>query len=259
MPLKSKNTTSMKKTFIIISVSDRIQQLNELVRSIIHLGYEDYEMALYFQDYEGNRIAELEHPERFSKIIVTDKKVGCHAARVLLLREVKSDVYINLDDDMLLTQYTRYDKAIEKALEPHVGFVLTNWARTPKLLLEKVPKMSDTFKSQIMCYQGGGMVYSDKIAELIRPLPAKKYMFDDLWAMTSYINGYTNYQYAGSLALHFICTKGGMRKFMAEEKPPYACAEYINYRTLKNGEYAIGLDSDVNDYAKALHKKNLKR
>ena len=249
----------MKKTFIIISVSDRIEQLNDLVRSIMALDFADYDLALFFQDYEGDRIKELEHPERFSKIIVTGEKVGCHAARVMLLREVRSDIYINLDDDMLLTKYTRYDKAIEKALQPHVGFVLTNWARTPKLLKEKIPKMSDTFRPQIMCYQGGGMIYSDKIAELIRPLPAQKFMFDDLWAMTAYINGYTNYYYYGSLALHFVCTKGGMRTFMAEEKPPYACADYINYRTLKNGEYAIGLDADVNEYAKELHRKNLKR
>lgn len=248
----------MKKTFVIISVSDRIEQLNDLVESIVYHGYEDYELALYFQDYLGT-IGQLKRPERFSKIIVVPEKVGCHAARVNLLREIRSDIYINLDDDMLLTPYTHYEKAIEKALQPGTGFVLTNWARTAKLLAEKVPKMSDTFRPQIMCYQGGGMVYSEKIAALMRELPAKKYMFDDLWAMTAYVNGYTNYQYAGSLALHFVCTKGGMRKFMAEERPPYACAEYINYRTLKNGDYAIGLDSDVNAYAKQLHKQNLKK
>ena len=56
-----------------------------------------------------------------------------------------------------------------------------------------------------------------------------------------------------------VCTKGGMRTFMAEENPPYACAQYINYRKIKNGIYAIGLDSDVNAYARELHKKNLKK
>ena len=249
----------MKKTFIIISVSDRIKELNALVQSIINHRFTDYDLALYFQDYEGDRINELQHRELFSKIIVVDKKIGCHAARVNLLKEVHSDIYINLDDDMLLTPYTHYEKAIEKALEPGTGFVLTNWARTPKLLLEKVPKMDGKFRKQIMCYQGGGMVYSDKIAELMRELPAEKFMFDDLWAMTAYINGYTNYAYNGSLALHMVCRKGGMQTFMKEERPPYACEKYINYRVLSDGEYAIGLDSDVNDYAKELHKKNLKQ
>ena len=248
----------MKKTFIIVSVSDRIPQLNDLVDSIIANGFDDYDIALYLQDYQG-RASELRKRERYSHISIVPEKEGCHAARVHLLRRVKSDIYINLDDDMLLTKYTRYDGAIAKAMERGTGFVLTNWARTEKLLLAKVPKMTEKFIPQIMCYQGGGMVYSDKIAELIRPLPAEKFRYDDLWPITAYINGYTNYAYKGSLAIHMVCTKGGMRTFMAENDPPYACARYINYRKPKDGVFAIGLDSDVNDYARELHKKNLKK
>lgn len=247
----------MIKTFIIVSVSDRVQELNALVDSIIALGFDDYRIALYLQDPEG-RAGEIRNRERYSQIIVVPEKEGCHAARVHLLRKVKSDIYINLDDDMLLTKYTRYDGAIAKALERGTGFVLTNWARTEKLLLAKVPKMREAFIPQIMCYQGGGMVYADKIAEIVRRLPAEKFRYDDLWPLSAYINGYTNYAYKGSLAIHMICTKGGMRTFMADENPPYACAQYINYRKIKNGVFAIGLDSDVNAYARELHKKNLK-
>lgn len=248
----------MIKTFIIVSVSDRVQELNALVDSIIAQGFDDYRIALYLQDPEG-RAGEIRNRERYSQIIVVPEKEGCHAARVHLLRKVKSDIYINLDDDMLLTKYTRYDGAIAKAFERGTGFVLTNWARTEKLLLEKVPKMREAFIPQIMCYQGGGMVYADKIAEIVRRLPAEKFRYDDLWPLSAYINGYTNYAYKGSLAIHMICTKGGMRTFMADENPPYACAQYINYRKIKNGVFAIGLDSDVNAYARELHKKNLKK
>ena len=248
----------MKKTFIIVSVSDRIPQLNDLVQSILDNGFDDYAIALYLQDYAG-RADEIAHRERYQDIFVVPEKEGCHAARVHLLRKVKSDIYINLDDDMLLTQYTRYEGAIAKAMERGTGFVLTNWARTEKLLMAKVPKMREAFLPQIMCYQGGGMVYSDKIAEIMRSLPAEKYRYDDLWSLSAYINGYTNYAYKGSLAIHMVCTKGGMRSFMSEENPPYACAQYINYRRIQNGIYAIGLDSDVNAYARELHKKNLKK
>lgn len=248
----------MIKTFIIVSVSDRVQQLNELVDSIIALGFEDYRLALYLQDPEG-RAGEIRNRERYSQIIVVPDKEGCHAARVHLLRKVRSDIYINLDDDMLLTEYTRYDAAIAKALEPGTGFVLTNWARTREQVLAKVPKMAEKFIPQIMCYQGGGMVYSDKIAELMRALPTEKFRYDDLWSLTSYINGYTNYAYKGSLAIHMVCTKGGMRTWMADNNPPYACARFINYRKLKDGVFAIGLDSDVNEYARELHKRNKKK
>lgn len=248
----------MKKTFIIVSVSDRVPQLNDLVQSIIDNGFDDYDIALYLQDY-ANRESEIANRERYEHIFVVPEKEGCHAARVHLLRRVKSDIYINLDDDMLLTKYTRYDGAIAKALQPGTGFVLTNWARTEQLLMKKVPKMAEKYIPQIMCYQGGGMVYSEKIAEIMRSLPADKFRYDDLWSISSYINGYTNFAYKGSLAIHMICTKGGMRTFMAEENPPYACARYINYRKIKNGVFAIGLDGDVNEYARELHKKNLKK
>lgn len=248
----------MKKTFIIVSVSDRVQQLNDLVESIIANGFDDYGIALYLQDPE-NRAGEIRHRERYTDIFVVPEKEGCHAARVHLLRKVRSDIYINLDDDMLLTPYTRYDLAIAKALERGTGFVLTNWARTEKLMLAKVPKMRDVFIPQIMCYQGGGMVYSDKVAELMRALPAEPFRYDDLWSLTTYINGYTNYAFKGSLAIHMVCTKGGMRSWMAATAPPYACARYINYRKLKDGVYAIGMDSDVNEYARSLHKQNLKK
>lgn len=247
----------MTKTFIIVSVSDRVQELNNLVDSIIANGFDDYRIALYLQDPEG-RAGEIRNRGRYSDIFVVPEKEGCHAARVHLLRKVRSDIYINLDDDMLLTPYTRYDRAIVKALERGTGFVLTNWARTEKLLLAKVPKMREKFIPQIMCYQGGGMVYSDKIAELMRGLPADGFRYDDLWSLTAYINGYTNYAYKGSLAIHMVCTKGGMRTWMADTNPPYACARFINYRKLKDGVYAIGLDSDVNDYARELHKRNAK-
>ena len=248
----------MIKTFIIVSVSDRVPQLNDLVDSIIANGFDDYRIALYLQDPE-NRAGEIRNRERYSQIIVTPEKEGCHAARVHLLRKVRSDIYINLDDDMLLTQYTHYDLAIAKALERGTGFVLTNWARTEKLMLAKVPKMANKFIPQIMCYQGGGMVYSNKIAELMRALPTEKFRYDDLWSLTAYINGYTNYAFKGSLAIHMVCTKGGMKTWMADNNPPYACARYINYRQIKNGIYAIGMDSDVNEYARALHKQNLKK
>lgn len=248
----------MRKLFIIVSVSDRVEQLNNLVDSIIENKFDDYGIALYLQDPE-NRAGEIRNGWRYSYIFTTDKKEGCHAARVHLLRRVKADVYINLDDDMLLTRYTRYDGAIAKAFERGTGFVLTNWARTEKQMLDKVPKMREKFIPQIMCYQGGGMVYTDKIAELMRGLPAEPFRYDDLWSLTSYINGYTNYAYKGSLAIHMVCTKGGMKTWMAEAEPPYACARFINYRKIKNGVYAIGLDSDVNEYARELHKKNLKK
>lgn len=244
-------------TFVIVSVSDRVEQLNSLMESIMRFKkFDSYDVCLCYQDYLGNA-DKIKYRDRYAHIFIQPEKMGCNGARVFLLRNIKYDIYINLDDDMELVEQTNYTKAIIKCLEPQAGFVLTNWARTRKLLEEKIPKMQDKFIPQTMVYQGGGMVYSEKIAMLIRKLPIEKTMFDDIWCITPYINGYTNYRYLGSLALHFVCTKGGMRLFMQEENPKLACEKYINYRHGKR-EWLIPDDSDINDYARQLHKINKK-
>lgn len=248
-----------RKTFVIVSVSDRVEELNHLIESIMkYEKFNDYDICLCYQDYLGNQ-NKIKYRERYATILIEPEKMGCNGARIHLLKHIDYDIYINLDDDMLLVDQTNYDKAIEKALEPHTGFVLTNWARSEKMLEKKIPMMTEKFVKQTMVYQGGGMVYANKIAELIRKLPVKKTMFDDIWCITSYVNGYDNYRYLGSLALHFICSKGGMRLFMREENPELACPEYINYKKAqRENEWYIPLDKDINEYAKQLHRDNLK-
>ncbi len=247
----------MRKTFVIVSVSDRVDALNNLIESIMRFDrFNDYDICLCFQDYLGNQ-DKIKYRDRYAKIIVKPEKMGCNGARVFLLQNISYDFYVNLDDDMELIEQTDYTKAIEKASESGTGFVLTNWAKSRNILNAKIPKMQDKFIPQIMVYQGGGMVYSEKVARLIRKLPIQKTMFDDIWCITTYINGLTNYRYQGSLALHFICSTGGMRLFMREENPQLACEEFINYHKGKReGEWLIPLDKDVNGWARFLHKRN---
>jgi hypothetical protein len=181
---------------------------------------------------------------------------------VHLLREAdKYDIYINLDDDMLLTEYTSYNASINKALEKETGFVLTNWAKTESLMLRKVPKMKNKFVKQALVYQGGGMVYSEKIAQVMRRLKPIKSTFDTEWSLTSYLLGYTNYRYLGSLAIHMVCGVGGMSEFMKNNPAVKTLEPYVNYRRSKkqNGsgkDLLIPLDSDLTQLAKDTHKQN---
>lgn len=252
----------LKKTFVIISVSDRVDMLNNLVESIMRYDkFKDYDLCLMFQDYTGNR-DEIKYKDKYATIVYADEPLGCHWARVELLQNIKYDIYVNLDDDVELGEYTNYDKAIEKALEPDTGFVLTNWARSDKAMEAKIPKIQDKFVKQVLIYQGGGMIYSDKIAELMRTLPKEKYRYDDLWSLTAYIEGYSNYRYLGSLTVHRILGQGGMKRFMRRAIRPLACWDYIDYRKIEGArmgeEYCIGVDSDLKPIVRELHKKNKK-
>jgi len=249
----------MKKTFVIVSVSDRVNELNTLIESIMSFSrFDNYDVCLCYQDYLGNA-DKIKHRERYQTVLIVPERMGCNGARIYLLQNIFYDIYVNLDDDMRLTKWTDYDAACQKALEPGVGFVLTNWARSEGILKNKILKMQDKFIPQIMVYQGGGMVYAEHVARLIRKLPPEKTMFDDIWSITTYINGMMNYRYLGSLALHFTCQSGGMQTFMCEEKPKLACPEYINYRKGKRDEWLIPCDSDINDLARFLHEENKKK
>lgn len=252
-----------KVTFVVISVSDRVQALNGLIESIMSQpAFKDYDINLLFQDYTGKAASQIKHRERYANIFVEDRRLGCHGARVMLLRKIKYDVYINMDDDMLVGPYTRYDSPIQKVLaERDCGFVLTNWARTQKLLLAKVPKMREHYVPQALVYQGGGMLYNDKVADIVRTLNPDAFTFDTIQPLTVYLKGYRNYRYLGSLAVHEICGKGGMRAFMDEETHTLPCAEFVYYEKVKNPkgggrDYKIPMDANLKPAAKTMHRVN---
>ena len=172
-------------------------------------------------------------------------------------------MYINLDDDMELCEHTNYDKAIERASWKSTGLISTNWARTKKQLEIKAGKLKDVFVKQNLVYPGGGMVYREEIAKLMRALPSIPQTFDHAWALTAYINGYINYRYLGSVALHCSLSKGGMNTYLTENPVALMMEQYINFRrTIKqsgNGhDVCIPLDPDLRPEAHFAHKMNKK-
>lgn len=269
----------MKVTFVIVSVSDRVHELNELLRSLASFPkWREFDVCLLFQDPDGVSGKIVTPPGVTLHLWRALEKLGCHGARVQLLRRIHEaskdpsrgigpyDAYVNLDDDMLIVPETDYSPAIEKALLRDVGFVMTNWARTPGLLAKKVPAMMEvratgrSFTKQIMLYNGGGMAYSEKIAALMRELPPVKTAFDCAWPITSYVNGYTNYVFRGSLAVHRVCGMGGMKTFMKETPLHVMCQEWLRFKPAlrRKGncqDVLIPLDADVLPAAKAEHAR----
>lgn len=252
----------MKKTFVIVSVSDRVDALNRLVDTIMaYERFNSFDICLMFQDVSGVA-GKIRNRARYKKIIVESELLGCHGARVLLLRAIKDDgysAYVNLDDDMELCEHTNYDPAIQKCLERGTGFVMTNWARTPELLLKKLP-VRNSFLPQIMLYNGGGMAYSEKVARLIRQLEPVKTAFDCAWPITTYVNGLMNYRYLGSLAVHRVCTTGGMNVFMKNTPLHVMCGEWLEFLPTKKQDGSclsvhIPLDKNVKQAAKEKHRE----
>ncbi len=233
----------MRETFVIISVSDRVDALNGLMATIVGTSrFDRYAVNLYLQDPE-NRASQIAHQGRYERIIIVPELQGCHGARVNLLRALDGcgyDTYINLDDDMELIDLTDYSAAVEFAADAGVGFVMTNWARNvagaqKKRMATLWARASlKRFKKQIMLYNGGGMVYGEKIARLMRELPPVKTAFDCAWPITAYVNGYVNYRDQGSLAIHRVCGTGGMRAFMTATPLHLMATEWLDFEPAKH-------------------------
>lgn len=250
-----------RQTFVIISVGERVPALNALVDSILQFPrFQAFDLNLMFTGNQ-EQLARVRNRDRFRNVFVNPERTGCHAARVDLLRRIRYGLYVNLDDDMVLTRHTNYDRALAKVCERPTGFVLTNWARTEAQVERKAPKLRPEFVKQALVYQGGGMAYRDEVADLMRALPMVKQTFDHAWPLTAYVNGYTNYRDLSSLAVHRIMGKGGMSAFMDSNPPQLLMREYVTFRWAKrrrgNGhDVLIPLDQDLTPLAHAHHKAN---
>lgn len=260
----------MVKTFLLITMNTRIKDAKELILSKAILpDAEEWRFVVVATMYSDEEKAEMSEwlaknsPE--SKIIYLDKMIGPHSSRMAAHKAFYSDIWVNLDDDMLFTSKTDYRPIVERLVsDKSVGFISGNWAKTEKQALSK--KTKDEFLKQNIVYTGGGLCYRSNVADFMRDeVPDRPYLFDDVeWALQAYIRGYTNYRYLGSVTVHRVCTVGGRRNWvrLGSKYPPDETM--FNLRKSKpfynnpDNDYCICMSSDLTEKAHQLHKKNKK-
>ena len=253
----------MKKTFVIATIFDRLDGLKTILSSAFKF-YPNWGVVIVAQGYTSQQKHEL-NQFVFKKnvtCIYKDELIGAHSAKVLALNEVESDIYCSLDDDMEITEKTDYDSIVERLVnDGQSGIITSNWVKSRNMFDKKQTK--DEFVKSRLVFTGGGLLFRKDIADIIKGIPNEQYLFDDcLWAMYSYIHGYDNYRYQGSVSIHRVCTKGGRRTWIDKGgKKVLPPKDYLNVRKgngKKNGynEYLICVDSDLTEYAKMLHDSN---
>lgn len=253
------------KLFLIVSTYDRFNSLGKLVQSIRSRYNQEWKICVVGQEYKRKEIKVIEnHVDDFLDLRA---RIGPHSARVKGLKKWKADFYCNLDDDMELIPETNYEGAIEKIKSsPDIGMVSGNWVQYDSMLKKKILNMEEKFIPQPLVFTGGGLVYPDRVADLIREYPDKPYMFDDmLWAGVAYVAGYKNYRYLNSLAIHRILSPGGRSGWVDLANRELPDSRYIKITRMKNfGEergkrdnnYLIPKGNDITEEAKRLHLEN---
>lgn len=252
----------MKKTFIIATTGDRAERLENLLISLEPYFQRGWKAVIVAQRYSKKDILTIKkYWGDCSKIICFNNMIGAHSAKVAALKSVNSDIWCSLDDDMFAIPATDYDRISDILSENrNIGFISGNWART--ISMAKKKERQDKLVKQKLVFTGGGLLFRDDVAEIIRNIPNCEYLFDDcLWAMYAYVNGYENYRYLGSIAIHEICTKGGRRTWLKEATskkvlPPEELLKVRKGKTQSGyNEYLICNDSDLTKLAKELHEK----
>lgn len=249
----------MKKTFIIASTGDRCDGLCQLLISLTPFFQTGWQAAVVCQGYSDEDAKTVKIIlGGYGKCFFLKDLIGAHSAKMIALTNVQSDIWCSLDDDMCAIPETHYNEMADTLMErKDMGFLSGNWARTSDLAKKK--KCVSELVSQKLVFTGGGLMFRDDVAEIIRNIPNEQYLFDDcLWAMYAYINGYSNYRYLGSIAIHRICTKGGRKTWLRKTNnrilPP---TEYLVCRKCNDLDgYYMCVDKDLTDLAHQKHKEN---
>lgn len=206
------------------------------------------------------------HPNyaRLRGIIFTDKRMPPWIARTNILTRWEADVWLNADDDMEWTEHTHLEPMVAKLMEPGTGMISGNWARTESLMDKKIERMQDKFIKQPIVFTGGGMLFKAKhVPSLLQNI--QPWFADDFhMSLTTYLCGYDNYRYLGSLALHRIQTKGGLLTiFQTDNTLVHPDPKYVRmrpcapmFKDAPNNNYFYPMSSDLTDVAHATHIMN---
>lgn len=172
----------------------------------------DWAVYPLFQCYGDEARRWAGHP-RIPQSWTSDQPISPWVGRRWIYRHTEQapDVWVAADDDIeFLPDYTDLNSAALKAVEVGVGCVSSNFARVPALLRRS--RYERRFIEQPIVNTSGGMAYGPAVVALMLEGPDTDYLFDDIEApLRAYVHGMVNYRWLGSLAIHAICTTGGLQ------------------------------------------------
>ena len=256
----------MKKYILVGTMIDRFSMLLKLIESI-NLYLKDFKLILVAQGYNEEVSNYLSTQIKVDyKIIMLPKLVGMHNSKMIGLeyidKECKDYLVCSSDDDMVFTNKTTFTKSINKLQESNTGMVSLGWVRHINALSKY--KVVDEFVKQNIIYTGGGLLFTNKLTQILLQEPRKEYICDNtLWSILSYTNGYNNYRYRGSCTIHNICSVGGRRSWIDGGKTELGRTDLVEFKKSKLSkpnklDYLIPDSSCITELGHQLHKQNKK-
>ena len=261
----------MNKYILLATVGDRANEVERFITTANQF-FPDWPIVFVGQAYAEAEAMRLGSMCAAGCMMLTlPQRIGTHRAKQIGVKRILSNMNVggaknfiicSVDDDMEFIPETNFDKCIAKAQEPGVGFVSAGWVQSRSRLDKRKPV--DEFIKQPIVYTGGGLVFDRKMAQLVSEMPALDYFSDNVeWSLASYLAGYENYRYRGSLTVHKGCAKGGRRKYMETGQRVLSDPEYLttyagSEKLKRANNYLIGGSEDLTEKAKRVHMANIK-
>jgi hypothetical protein len=239
--------------------------MKRFIQSFYKYGYnKEWSIVVQTQCYSNEDINLIKQVDIENKmtIEISNERIAPYIGKVNLLKKYYSDIYCTMDDDCNFLSETKIDNAINFCLKKDVGIISCNWIRfnTEKMMSKKT--IEHKFIKQKIVFTGGGMLFKREVANKIVSYKIDKWLFDDVqFSINSYINGYENYRYLGSITEHNIVTKGGIKTLYNETQMKLNDKRLIKLETAKNSykfenSYYMPRDSNLTDIANKLHIQN---
>lgn len=249
----------MKYCFILASITGREHLLSAFIESAKRSKYAGADYYLYFQSIDDEKPTGLYDKSFFKDIHTSTTRDGVCLSRMYWLHQLNDyDYYIIVDDDMEFLGKEDYDSVMGFEKDHTECGLCSTLCRRTIAQFEKVQPINE-FKVDNVQHIDGGCVFRKDIRDLlVREIDLQRYALDSFCIVT-FINGYTNYQYYGSVTLHKAGAKQGfiyVRKHKDEFIPKFE--KYI-IKTYYDGKLNIPFYvSQLTTEAIELHLKNRK-
>ena len=262
----------MIKTFLIGTVDNRISSLlNMLVSARRYIG--PWEFVIVAQHYTASQqryvldkcAALFGDQAGHIHFDFMPDYMGCFGSKMYGMKNHDSDIWLSMDDDMLILPQTNFDRMADiYAADRSLGMISGAYCRFPGKTKTHIRRMRDKLVPEPILGTWGGLMFGRELGDLfVSERYGRDIQHDDLeWSMLSYVNGYENARYLGSLIVHMVGSKGGFRlyaKGMGAHELPDPSLIRVEFREndLDNPNAMVYVGSlDLLPRAHELHRHN---
>lgn len=283
----------MQKAFLMSTVDNRIESLLNWVQSAKGYISRGWGLIIVAQAYTEDQ--EIYVRQRISEILgealagksveyfFLPERIGPYWAKIYGFEHCEAQYYLIVDDDMQIVYESNYDAMLNIYVTlKDIGLMSSKEVTPAAYPKARLKKRENTVEKSIMVWTGGGTLLGKDVRDLFvensKHHTRDVMSSDNEFALESYVGGFMNALYKGSITIHDKKKQGGYKQWVAE-KPrdlldeTLMASKHVSSRDdgrkgrrgdsneiigLKSGRYDFTA-KDITRKGHELHTKNLRQ